>query len=149
MITNQRQYLVAQSQAVRFRQGLAAPDAQGLHPKAAKVMRAGLRSQLDDMEAELAEYDALSQGHITTLEAEAITGIGAALIKARIVRNLTQKELAERLALAEQQVQRYEATQCKGVAAERLQEVADAFRLHVREVFTRDPGWPPLAATKP
>lgn len=48
---------------------------------------------------------------ITKLEAESIVGIGAALIKARIVRNLTQKELAERLELAEQQIQRYEATQ--------------------------------------
>ena len=70
MITNQRQYLVAQSQAERFRQALAAPDAQGLHPKAARAMRAGLRSQLDDIEAELAEYDALSQGQVTELEAE-------------------------------------------------------------------------------
>ena len=140
MITNQRQYLVAQSQAERFRQALAAPDAQGLHPKAARAMRAGLRSQLDDIEAELAEYDALSQGQVTELEAESIVGIGQALIKARIVRNLTQKELAERLSLAEQQVQRYEATLYRGVAAERLQQVADALRLRVRGMFTFEPG---------
>lgn len=139
MITNQRQYLVAQSQAERFRQALAAPEAAGLHPKAAKAMRAALRSQLDDLEAEVAEYDALRQGEITSLEAESITGIGTALIKARIVRNLTQKELAERLQLAEQQVQRYESTQYRGVATERLQQVADALRLSVREVFTLKP----------
>lgn len=136
MITNQRQYLVSQSQAERFRRALAAPDTQGLHPKAAKAMRAGLRSQLDDIEGELAEYDALRQGHVTELEAESIVGIGEALIKARIVRNLTQKDLAQRLALAEQQVQRYEATLYRGVAAERLQQVADALGLRVREMFT-------------
>lgn len=140
MITNQRQYLVSQAQAERFRQALAAPDAHGLHPKAAKAMRAGLRSQLDDIEGELAEYDALRDGQVTSLEAESIVGIGEALIKARIVRNLTQKELAERLDLAEQQVQRYEATMYRGVAAERLQEVADALRLRVREQFTFEPG---------
>jgi DNA-binding Xre family transcriptional regulator len=140
MITNQRQYLIAQSQAARFRHAIAAPDAQGLHPKAVKAMRAALCSQLDDLEAELAEYDALSQGQITALEADSILGIGAALIKARIARNLTQKQLAERLAVAEQQVQRYEATQYRGVAAERLQQVADALKLNVREVFTLDPG---------
>ena len=140
MITNQRQYLVAQAQAERFRQALKAPDTEGLHPKAVKAMRAGLRSQLDDLEAELAEYDQLRQGQLTAFEAEAITGIGQALVKARIVRNLTQKELAERLSLAEQQVQRYEATLYRGVAAERLQEVADALRLHVRERFTFEPG---------
>ncbi|MDR2614849.1 MAG: helix-turn-helix domain-containing protein, partial [Candidatus Accumulibacter sp.] len=107
-----------------------------LHPKAVKAMRDGLRSQLEDLEAELAEYEALRQGQVATLEADSIVGIGEALIKARIVRNLTQKELAERLSLAEQQIQRYEATQYHDVAAERLQQVADALKLRVREVFT-------------
>ena len=136
MITNQRQYLNSQAQAARFRQALAAPGAEGLHPKAAKAMREGLRSQLEDLEVELAEYDALREGRVVPLEAESIVGIGEALIKARIVRRLTQKELAERLSLAEQQVQRYESTQYRGVAVERLQQVADALKLRVREVFT-------------
>ncbi|MDR2195848.1 MAG: helix-turn-helix domain-containing protein, partial [Gallionellaceae bacterium] len=136
MITNHRQYLNTQAAARRFRQALAAPDAEGLHPKAAKAMRDGLRSQLEDLEAELTEYDALRLGKIATLEAESIVGIGEALIKARIARNLTQKVLAERLSLAEQQIQRYEATQYSGVTAERLQQVADALKLRVREVFT-------------
>jgi HTH-type transcriptional regulator/antitoxin HigA len=136
MITNQRQYLNTKAEAERFRQALAAPATRGLHPKAVKAMRDGLRSQLDDLEAEIAEYEALRQGRVTTLEAHSILGIGEALIKARIMRNLTQKELAERLSLAEQQVQRYEATNYRGVAAERLQEVADALRIKVREVFT-------------
>lgn len=136
MITNHRQYQITQAQAERFRQALAAPDAPGLHPRAAKAMRDGLKSQLEDIEAEIAEYDALRQGRVTALEAHSILGIGEALIKARIMRNLTQKELAERLSLAEQQVQRYEATHYRGVAAERLQEVADALKLTVREVFT-------------
>lgn len=139
MITNQRQYLIAQSQAERFRLALTTPDAQGLHPKAAKAMRAGLRSQLDDLDAELTEYDALRLGRITSLEADSIVGIGDALIKARIMRNLTQNELAGLLAVAEQQIQRYEATQYRGVAAERLQQVADALKLRVHEVFTLDP----------
>ncbi|MDR1969265.1 MAG: helix-turn-helix domain-containing protein [Burkholderiaceae bacterium] len=136
MITNQRQYLNTQAQAERFRHALAAPDAQGVHPKAVKAMRDGLRSQLEDLETELAEYDALRQGQATTLEAQSIAGIGEALIKARIMRRLTQKQLAERLSLAEQQVQRYEATQYGGVAVERLQQVADALKLRVHEVFT-------------
>ena len=59
MITNQRQHLnaqVTQAQAERFRQALAAPGTPGLHPKAAKAMRDGLQSQLDDVQAELAEW---------------------------------------------------------------------------------------------
>jgi len=41
--------------------------------------------------------------------------------------------------IAEQQVQRYEATQYKGVSVERLQAVADALKLRVREVITFEP----------
>ena len=52
------------------------------------------------------------------------------------MRNWTQKELAEKLAVAEQQVQRYEATQYKGVSVERLQAEADALKLRVRDVIT-------------
>lgn len=136
MITNQRQYLNTQSQVKKFQQALVAPNADGLHPKAAKAMREAIRSQINDLEAELAEYEELRQGQTVTLEAESITGIGAMLVKARIMRNLTQKELAERLSLAEQQIQRYEATNYRGVSVERLQQVADALKLHVREVFT-------------
>ena len=58
---------------------------------------------------------------------------------ARIMRNWTQKELADKLAVAEQQVQRYEAAQYKGVSVERLQAVADALKLCVREVTTFEP----------
>ncbi len=136
MITNQRQYLNTQAQVGRFRQALAAPLKEGLHPRAAQAMQNGLRSQLDDLEAEMAEYEALRQGRVVTLEAESLVDIGRVLIKARIVRNLTQKELAMRLVLAEQQVQRYEASQYRGVTVERLQQVADALNLRVREVFT-------------
>ena len=67
---------------------------------------------------------------------DSITGIGEALVKARIIRNLTHKALAERMDLAEQQIQRYEATRYAGVSIERLQAVADALKLRVNEVFT-------------
>ena len=64
-----------------------------------------------------------------------VTGIGEALFKARIIRQLTHKALAERMDLAKQQIQRYEATRHAGVSIERLQQVADARNLRVNEVF--------------
>jgi hypothetical protein len=88
MITNHRQYLNTQAQSERFRQALAAPDTEGLHPKAVKAMRDGLRSQLEDLEAELAEYGALRQGQVATPKADSIVGIGEALIEARVMRKL-------------------------------------------------------------
>jgi DNA-binding Xre family transcriptional regulator len=136
MITNERQYLITQAQAAKFRDALAATPAEGLHPKALKAMRDGARSQLAELEEQLAEYDALRTGKVVSFKMDSITGIGEALVKARIIRKLTHKALAERMDLAEQQIQRYEATRYAGVSIERLQAVADALNLRVNEVFT-------------
>ena len=136
MITNERQYLITQAQAAKFREALAAEPAEGLHPKALKAMRDGARSQLAELDEQLAEYDALRTGKVVSFKMDSITGIGDALVKARIIRKLTHKALAERMDLAEQQIQRYEATRYAGVSIERLQAVADALNLRVNEVFT-------------
>ena len=136
MITNERQYAISRAQAERFRLTLEAPPASDVHPRAAKAMHDGIRSQLEDLEQEIADYEALRAGNVTMLTADSLTELPVALVKARIVRNLTQKDLGERLGLAEQQIQRYEATLYKGVALERLQEVADALEIRIHEVIT-------------
>ena len=136
MITNERQYLITQTQAAKFREALAVPKSEGLHAKALKAMRDGARSQLNELEEQIAEYEALRAGTLVSFKVDSITGIGEALVKARIIRNLTHKALAERMDLAEQQIQRYEATRYAGVSIERLQAVADALKLRVNEVFT-------------
>ena len=136
MITNERQYLITQAQAAKFRDALAAAPAEGQPPKALKAMREGAQSQLAELEEQIAEYEALRAGKIVSIKADSITGIGDALVKARIIRKLTHKALAERMDLAEQQIQRYEATRYAGVSIERLQAVADALNLRVNEVFT-------------
>lgn len=139
MITNERQYAITKARAEQFRQALAKSAIRGakpLLPRALKAMREGIESQLQDLQEELAEYEELQGGAVTTIVASSILELPVALVKARIVRNWTQKELGERLGFPEQQIQRYEATLYKGVAVERLQEVADALKVRVQEVIT-------------
>ena len=141
MITNERQYAITKAQIERFKQALDKSGEQRskVHPRALKAMRAGIESQLQDLQAEIAEYAKLRDGAVTSIVADSILDLAGALIKARIVRNWTQKELGERLKLPEQQIQRYEATLYKGVSVERPQEVADALKLRVQEVISIDP----------
>ena len=138
MITNERQYAITKAQAKRFKEALTKGDEQGktLHPKVRKAMRESLRSQLQDLETEIADYEKLRGGKITTFVANSIADIPVALIRARIARNWTQKQLGEKLNLPEQQIQRYEASRYRRVAVERLQEVADALQVRVQEVIT-------------
>lgn len=60
MITNERQYAITRAQAGRFREALEAEPPQGMHLKALKAMRAGTQSQLEELEEQLAEYEALT-----------------------------------------------------------------------------------------
>lgn len=140
MITNQRQYLYTLAQAQRFRAMLASDVAAHTDERADRAMRSGWRRQLQALEAEVAAYEALRDGGEATWEADSIADIGNALVRARIARQLTHRQLAGRLGLAEQQIQRYEATRYRGVAAERLQQVADALGLRVHGQFTMEPG---------
>ena len=141
MITNERQYQISKAQAAKFRAALDQPQARTahLHPRARTALRDAAQSQLDELLTELTDYECLRDGRLTSLTAESISELAPALVKARIIRNWTQKELADRLDVAEQQVQRYEATQYQGVSVERLQAVADALKLSVREVITLEP----------
>jgi predicted transcriptional regulator len=108
-----------------------------MHPKVLKAMRVFAQSQLAELEAQLVEYNVLRAGKLVSFKVGSIVvATGEALVKTRIVRNLTQKALAERMDLAEQQIQRYEATRFAGVSIERLQAVANALKLRINEEIT-------------
>jgi len=71
-------------------------------------------------------------GRIGQRELGSLRDFPTALIEARIVAGLTQKQLGERIEVKEQQIQRWEANLYSGVGVERLQEVADALGMEVK-----------------
>jgi HTH-type transcriptional regulator/antitoxin HipB len=99
------------------------------HHRRAAALADALRGTLGDLEAELAEYDALHDA--TLIEATGIEQLPTALIRARIACGLTQRQLAERVGLQEQAIQRYEATDYAGVSFARLVEIAEALELTI------------------
>ncbi len=61
-------------------------------------------------------------------------------MKARIARRWTQRQLADALGVAEQQMQRYEATGYRSASLARISDVADALNLTITEAAQlRDP----------
>jgi uncharacterized protein (DUF433 family) len=73
-------------------------------------------------------------GRVAQRELGSLRDFPTALIEARIVAGLTQKQLGERLEVKEQQIQRWEANLYSGVGVERLQEVADALGMEVKVI---------------
>jgi ribosome-binding protein aMBF1 (putative translation factor) len=133
VITNERQYRITRSEAEKFAAALARPDdgPSDIHPRIRQAMREGAQSQLDELRAQLREYEELRAGRVTVLEVGSLDDLPAALIRARIAAHLTQKALAQRLGIKEQQVQRYEATRYSGVTFDRVRAVADALDIRV------------------
>jgi hypothetical protein len=88
MITNQRQYKITLAQVERFEKALRdlaiSEEAQAMHPVKRKMHEDALRSQLEDLQKELATFERLQGQGDTTLPIESIDGLAVALIQARI-----------------------------------------------------------------
>lgn len=140
MITNERQYRITTAQLKRFDDDLAAHDTRtpgaDVDPQLHQAMRDALASEANELRAQLLHYEQLRDGTITGRDLNSLRELPTALIEARIVAKLTQRALADRLDVAEQQVQRWEATAYAGVGLERLQDIADALGTQIRENVT-------------
>ena len=109
---------------------------------------AAIKSQASDLSAQIQEYEALKSGNIKTLTATSLAELPNILIKARIAQGLSQSDLAQRLRMPEQQVQRYEAEAYASASLRRLNEVAAALHLSVTEIaeLTAEAGTRPRTA---
>lgn len=132
MIKNERQYKITNAQAERFRQGLAEAREKAMSEADPgellkwRLHLSALEGQLADLEEELREYQSLQQRRNESMEITSLDELPAILIKARIASGLTQKQLADKLGLKEQQVQRYEATGYAGASLQRIQQVIES-----------------------
>ena len=88
MIKNERQYRITKAQAEKFRATLdelaAMPRPKNVHPQLWEAQKAELKSQLQDLEAELQEYETLKTGGRKILELDSLEGLPKMLIQARI-----------------------------------------------------------------
>lgn len=140
MITNERQYAITRAELRRFEEAVEAQQpqapAEGVDPRIGEAMASALASQAETLREEIKRYEDLRDGRVTKRELGNLRALPTALIEARIVAGLTQKQLGERLDVKEQQVQRWEANFYSGVGVDRLQEVADALGMEVRETVS-------------
>jgi ribosome-binding protein aMBF1 (putative translation factor) len=135
MIKNERQYRITKSQAGKFERTIA--EAAGtpprdLHPALRKAQLDGLKSQLADLRRDLKEYEALRSGKSKVVALNSLEELSKALIQARIALGLTQEDLAARLGLKPQQIQRYEATNYQSASLERVNQIVRALGVRLR-----------------
>jgi HTH-type transcriptional regulator / antitoxin HigA len=75
----------------------------------AKEQAFGVQQQIKQLRAEITEYEQTAAGKRKLPELELVFEIPSMLIRWRIARHLTQRELAKRAGIHENQLQKYEA----------------------------------------
>lgn len=136
MITNEVQRRATEAHLRQFEEALANLEAKHRGKKRTKLAQLeidAVRSQAEDLRAELDEYDRLRSGEVSTLEAGSLEELATLLIKARVARGWTQRQLADQLGVAEQQVQRYESTGYRSASLARICDVAAALDVTITE----------------
>lgn len=98
-----------------------------------KAQQDGMESQLETLEADILEYEALRDGNVESISLLGLAELPLGLIKARIARGLTQKQLAELIDVKPQQIQRWEHEDYENVGFIKLVEIAKALELNISE----------------
>ena len=136
MIRNENEYKDAVrrlgEQEERLKQQAAQLKQTKLSKDAIKRVLDPVRSFHEQIKEEVASYERLKRGEFDELQNFA--GIGRLLIALRIAKGLTQRALAERLAVSETQVSRDERSEYHGVTVERANKILEALDVEVTSV---------------
>jgi len=125
MIKNKRQYLITKAAMQQFRKALIEFEKNhGFETNLLiKAEYEGLKSQYEELSNEVSLYEELVNNKHKVFSIYSIDDLPIVLISARIAQNLSQKELAEKLGLKEQQIQRYEGSDYSTASFERIMEI--------------------------
>jgi ribosome-binding protein aMBF1 (putative translation factor) len=139
MILNERQYAITKAHLKKFQEAFTEVEAYDastadLNEQMRRQLHLdAINSQIETLEQEIQEYQKLKTGKITKLKLDSLAQLPEALIKARVIRDLTQEQLGELLGLKAQQIQRYEATAYAGASLTKILAVQKALNIEIKE----------------
>jgi transcriptional regulator with XRE-family HTH domain len=99
-----------------------------------QMQKEAYECRLDDLTQEIEEYETLVQSEKSTLKFD-IHNLEKSIISLRIASRYTQRELAEKIGVAEQQIQRYEQQEYQKASFERIIEIAGVLAEKVELAF--------------
>jgi HTH-type transcriptional regulator/antitoxin HigA len=136
MILSDKQLSTSKTALTQLKQSLLATeqDAQG-EDWLNKIGADALRSQIAEIDSDIAEYELLKSGQIGYAKTCSLSELPRILVQARIAQGLSQSDLAAKLDMKPQQIQRYEATLYQSASLARLIEVANALEVKTAEAF--------------
>jgi HTH-type transcriptional regulator/antitoxin HigA len=119
--------------------GKLPPEVVGMHENA-------LRGARKSFSAMLQGYEKAQSGEFTVFAEKWRSEPGVVLIIARIARGLSQAELANRLAMREQQIQRYESERYRSISLQNFKRVAAVLGVDLQAVVQSEQAKPLFSA---
>ena len=135
MIKNKKQLALTNKRIDEFSKTveIIRNEKSDLHPMLQKAQIDAILYQRNQLSDQVREYEQLLSGDYVVFDVENLADLPKALIRARISLGLTQKDLAERLGMKEQQIQRYENTEYTSASFSKLVSVVEALDLKITE----------------
>ncbi len=135
MIKNNLQLTMTKKKIEMFNETIEkmAHEKSEVHPILRQAQIDAISSQRDKMIKEAEDYELLLSGQFAVFDVASLSDLPKALIMSRISMGLTQKDLAERLGMKEQQIQRYENTEYSSASFSTLLSIVEALDLKITE----------------
>jgi len=129
MIKNEKQYKAAKAKLERWlksqnqlRHKVTRPD------WLADEQSFGVKQEIAQLRKEVKEYEDILSGKAKLPDPSLITEIPHLLISWRIARHWTQRQLADRIGMHENQIQKYEAEDYSCASLETISRIAEALK---------------------
>ena len=131
MIINKRQYSVTIAQIKRLEKILALSKGKRdeMDKRIFDSMIAGIRSQISELKGQVKEYERMQSAKAISYSLDSLPNV---LIQARVARGLTQEQLAKKIKVDAQQIQRYEKTNYSSVSLERVIDILKALDINLK-----------------
>ena len=136
MIHSDRQYRISGGELAKLRSALAATEAQPREEEwLQEIEVAGLKSQIAEIEADIAHYDMLKAGEVSIAKSFSLAALPDVLIEARIASGMSQTDLGAAIGVQAQQIQRYEASRYMGASLARMIDISKVLNVHTVGLF--------------
>jgi ribosome-binding protein aMBF1 (putative translation factor) len=135
MITNERQARIAAGKIrklEREKERIEGKAVEG-NPTLQKALVEGVRSQIQEMKEDLEAYEKIKSGEKRVLALGRLEDLPNVLMMARVAQGMSQRGLAQKLGMKEQQIQRYEATHYQSASLKRVIEVASTLGVEIQD----------------
>jgi len=131
MILNQRQCRVTKAQMKRLQKSLELSKEKNseMNERVFNAMIAGIKSQIRELKDQLKEYEKIQHAKALNYSLDTLPSV---LIQARVARGWTQKQLAKKLNVDAQQIQRYEKSNYSSVSLERAIDIFKALDINLK-----------------